>query len=103
MTTTYDPAKDPYAQRSVPVDSQGRSAIAVTKSDTVDISVGPNGSYAKAIYVGVAGNVTILPVDAVNDTDVVLFPNHPVGYMPMQVRRIMSTGTTASGFVALGA
>ncbi len=103
MTTTYDATKDPYAQRSVPVDSQARAAVAVSKSDTVDISVGPNGAYAKAIYVGSAGDVTVLPVDAVNDTDVVLFSNHPVGYMPLQVRRIMSTGTTASGFVALGA
>ncbi len=101
MANTYDSSKDPYAQRSVSVDSQGRSAVAVSPSNTVDISVG--GAYAKALYIGVAGNITVLPVNATDDTAVVLFSNHPVGYMPMQVRRVMATGTSASGIVALGA
>ncbi len=96
MALTYDPAQDPYAQRSTEVDSQARAAVAVTPSNTVDLS-----PYAKALYIGVAGDVTVLPVNATDDANTVTFANHPVGYMPVQVRRVLATGTTATGIVAL--
>lgn len=89
---------DPYAARSAPnVSSQARGALAVTPSDTVDIP----SPYAKALYIGVAGDITVLPINAKDTGDAVLFKAHPVGYMPVQVRRVMSTGTAATNIVAL--
>jgi hypothetical protein len=85
-----------YAERSTLVDSQARNAVAVVPSDTVDLP-----TPAKALYIGSAGNVTILPINATDDTQTVQFANHPVGYMPVQVRRVMAAGTSASGIVAL--
>ncbi len=89
-------AQDPYAQRSVPAGSQARTAVAVTKSDSVDQPF-------KALYIGVTGDVTILPINATDDSQTVLFKAHPVGYMPVQVRRVMSAGTTATNIVGLSA
>lgn len=96
MANTYNLAQDPYAQRSTEISSQARLAAAVTLSDTVDLA-----PYAKALYVGVAGDVTVLPINATDDTHTVLFKAHPVGYMPVQVRRVLATGTTATNIVAL--
>ena len=71
-----------------------RRAGAVTPSDTVDLT-----SYAKALYVGAAGNVRVLTVGG-EDADAVTFANHPVGWLPVQVRRVLATGTTATQIVA---
>lgn len=73
---------------------QSRKAIAVTPSDTADIEP----SYAKCLYIGVAGHVSIEPVGG---PGTVVFSNHPVGYLPVQTRRVNSTGTTATNIVAL--
>lgn len=91
----YDKNQDQNLQSSSQVASQARGAAAVTPSNTVDLS-----PYAKALYIGVAGDVTVIPVTN-DDASPVTFPNHPVGYMPVQVRRVMVTGTTALGIVAL--
>ena len=90
----YNPASDPYAQRSIDVESQARSAAAISPSDTVDLT-----TYAKALMVTAAGTVSVLPV--VNYENAVLTPialgNLPVGYIiPIQVARVFATGTTAT-------
>lgn len=93
---TYDATKDQGdAQRSTAVSSQARAGAAVSPSDTVDLT-----TYAKALYVGSAGDLKILPVNN-DDSSPVTLANHPVGYCPVQVRRVYSTGTTASGIIAL--
>ena len=71
-----------------------RRAAVATPSDTVDLT-----TYAKALYVGAAGNVRVLTVGA-EDGDAVTFANHPVGWLPVQVRRVLATGTTATQIVA---
>lgn len=86
-----------YAPRSISVSSQARGAVAVTPSDTVDIA----SPYAKALYIGVAGDITVLPLNATDTSQAILFKAHPVGYMPVQVRRVMATGTAATNIVAL--
>ncbi len=96
MATTYDPALDLYAQRSTPVASPARGAFAVTPSDTANLA-----AYAKSLYIGVTGDVTVVPMNAAADTDTVLFKAVPVGILPVQVRRVMATGTTATDIVAL--
>lgn len=95
MTNSYDPARDQNVPTSTEVMSQARGAVEVTPDDDNDLEI-----YAKALYIGSAGSVAVIPVN--NDDDqVVIFENHPVGYMPVQVRRVMDTDTTASGIVAL--
>lgn len=96
MTNTYNAAKDPYAGRSLAVDSYARDAAAITKSDTAD-------NYFKAIYVGGTGDVVVLPMNAATDADVVTFSAVPVGtILPIQVRKVMAA-TTATLLVGLKA
>lgn len=97
MANTYDPAQDPYAQRSTAVNSSARLAAAVVPSDTVNLT-----PYAKDVYVGVTGDVTVVPVNATDDSQTVLFKAVPAGQrIGCQVRRVMATGTTATNLLAL--
>jgi hypothetical protein len=70
-------------------------AKAETKSDTVDFQKGT----CDAIFVGTeAGNVTVV----LENGDTVLFVAVPVGtILPIRAKRINSTGTGSSTFVAL--
>lgn len=77
----------------------GRAA-AVTPSNTVDIpSVsGGTSNNGCVLYVGGAGD---LKVDTVGG-DAVTFVAVPAGsFIPVQVTRVYSTGTTATSIVAL--
>lgn len=95
--TPLTAAQDPYAQRSIPVSSFSRNAVAITKSDTVDQPY-------KAIWVGGTGNVTVLMINATDDTQTVTFTAVPAGtLLPIQVRRVMSTSTTATLMIGLSA
>lgn len=85
-----------YADRSLDVSSQARNAVTVTPSDSADLAVP-----AKALYIGSAGDIVVLPINATDDSQTVKFSNHPVGYLPLQVRRVLSTGTIASGIISL--
>ncbi len=69
-----------------------RMAVAVTPSDSATLSA------TRALYVGVTGDVTVVPFGG---SASVLFKAHPVGYMPVRVTKVMSTGTTATNIVAL--
>jgi hypothetical protein len=74
-----DPSGDPFA---------------AVLSDTVDFD-----RIAKALYVGAGGNITLLAEDS--DT-AVTFSAVPSGYiLPVRVRRILVTGTTASNIIGL--
>lgn len=65
-------------------------ARVVAKSDTVDIPV-IEGMVQRAIYVGGAGDVTLM----MGDNSTVLFTAVPVGTVLMiSAKRIMSTGST---------
>lgn len=68
--------------------------FAVVLSDTVDIT-----RVAKALYVGGAGNIALIAEDS-NTT--VTFSNVPSGFiLPIRVRRILVTGTTATNILGL--
>lgn len=71
-------------------------AIAITPSDSVDIF--SNGAPIRALYVGGAGNVVgVLP-----DNTTILFTAPPVGsIIPVQLRRVNATSTTATALVGL--
>jgi hypothetical protein len=86
----YDASKDPYATTTPGINGLGRRARAVTPSDTDDLQ-----QYTR-IQCLTSGNVAVIPI--MNDD------NDPVAYvglaagavLPVWVRRVMSTGTTAT-------
>lgn len=88
--------------------AQARSVFAVTPSDTLDVTNNANADpctiYAKALYIGVTGDVSVIAAEDTSNAGAGtarVFKAHPVGYMPVQVRRVMSTGTTATNILAL--
>lgn len=81
---------------------QGRSAAAVTPSDTANIpSVSTedgSGNNGCVLYVGGGGNLKVLTVSG----DEVTFVNIQDGsFVPIQVLRVFSTGTTSTNIVAI--
>lgn len=67
-----------------------RGAFNITKSDATVI-------YADALFVGGAGDVTILDRDGTS----ALFTVAAGGYVLCQATKVMSTGTTATNIVGL--
>lgn len=85
-------------------DWPGRFASAITPSDTLAVAIGPGAVYAKSLYIGVAGDVTIITAGDNSNGGLgtpVLLKAHPVGYCPMQVRAVLATGTTASNILGI--
>lgn len=77
-------------------------AAAVTPSDTVNIANPSNqngsGNNGCVLYVGGAGNVKVLTAGGSEVT----FTGVQAGtFMPVQVKRVFATGTTATSIVAL--
>ena len=81
------------------------NAVAVTKSDTTHFQT------TRALYIGTGGNVSVIMTDvglsssadgtAAQAADVI-FTNVADGtILPIQVNRVLSTGTTASDILAL--
>jgi hypothetical protein len=68
-------------------------AVAVATSDVADLPLAPT----RSIYVGVSGDVK---VDLVSG-DTVTFKAAPVGVLPLRVKRVYATGTTATNILAL--
>lgn len=69
----------------------GHGAVAVTPSDSTVLPV------TRALYVGTTGNVAVMMADDMTIT----FSTVPVGILPIQVQKVLSTGTTASNIIAL--
>ncbi len=74
------------------VTAPAREAVAVTPSDSTDLSG------TRSIYVGVTGDIS---VHMKGSTTSVTFVAVPVGILPIQVDKILATGTDASSMVAL--
>ena len=68
------------------------SAAAVTPSDTTILPT------TRALFIGTTGNVAAVMAE---DENTLTFSNVPVGILPIQVTKVMSTNTTASNIVAL--
>ena len=71
-----------------------QNAAAVSLSDTVDLP----GGVCRALYVGTAGDIALIPAGGSSS---VTFTAVPVGILPVAVKRVLSTATTASHIVAL--
>lgn len=76
-----------------PVTNSWSWGLAITPHDTNDLVQPVN-----AIYVGAAGNLTVILRDQSTTTD---FPNLPVGFHPIACSRVLATGTTATGIRGL--
>lgn len=69
-------------------------AVAIVPADGADLTISPS----RALFVGTAGNVNVDTAQG----DTVLFKNVPAGsILPVSVRRVRSTNTTAADIVAL--
>jgi hypothetical protein len=84
---------DAHAHRTPGAAAPARRAAAVTPSDASDLP-----QVAKALYLGGGGDLAIVPADG---PGAVVLKDHAPGYVPIQVRRVLATGTTAADVVAL--
>lgn len=85
---------DPWATISTGIDGPANNAASVTPNDSADLPIA-----ARALYIGVGGNVS---VDMVGGQESVVFANVPGGtVLPVRVKRVNSTGTTATTMLAL--
>jgi len=73
---------------------QASSAFVITPNDSNDLS-----TITTALYIGFTGSVSLI---CSGDTNPVTFFNVPGGsFLPLQVKRVRSAGTTASGIVGV--
>jgi hypothetical protein len=75
------------------VSDPARVGLAVTPSDVTILNP------TRALYIGTTGNLTVRMYGSQNN---VTFTTVPVGIFPIQVDRVLATGTTATNIVALG-
>jgi len=84
---------DDFENHTAGLTSPARNAAAITPSDTADLA-----SATRALYVGQSGNVRLVTVAG----QTVTFNNMLPGVVyPLRVARVLATGTTATGLVAL--
>jgi hypothetical protein len=88
-----------YAKTGKPINLQAEKALMVSANDATAYLF-----EAGAVYVGIAGTVTLITsgMTQTTNTDAVTFRAVPAGMiLPVLATRILSTGTTATGFVIL--
>lgn len=82
----------------------GQKGVQVTPSDTNYITDGTN-KVIGTLYIGVSGDVNVLLAEHADTNNAyttgtpggaLLFKNFPVGPFPYGVRKVFSTGTTAT-------
>ncbi len=83
---------DPFATMSTGIDGPANNAAVVTPSDGTDLATASRG-----LLIGAAGDIAVDMVGG--QTNVVM--TVPAGPLPIRVKRIRATGTTATGIVAL--
>jgi len=76
------------------LDASARKLAAVTPHDTTELA-----QVTKALYVGGAGNVSVIATD---DSVAVTFVGVPAGsILPVRAKIVRSTSTTATSIVAM--
>lgn len=78
------------AGRNIGYDSPGTDALPVTTSDTAEMEY-----VSRGLMIQTAGNIKVQMRDAAIDSPVVLAV--PAGFLPLRVRQVWTTGTTATG------
>jgi hypothetical protein len=84
---------DRFSHHSDSSISPSRNAFAVVPSDAIPLSPLP-----KALFVGGAGTVTLRTIDSAADVTLSVQAGQ---ILPLRAAYVRSTGTTASGLVAL--
>lgn len=84
---------DAYSTLAPAPGAPARRAEAVTPHDANDLPC-----VAKALYLGQGGDLSLIPA---NGTAAVTLKAHGAGYVAVQTRRVLATGTTAQQIVAL--
>lgn len=85
---------DKFKNSPIGVSDPGANAAAVVPSDSTDLPVS-----SRALWVGGEGSVEVIMV---NDTSPVVFAAVPAGtLLPLRVRRVLDTNTTATNIVAV--
>jgi len=69
-----------------------RDAIEITPDDVGDLTPRP-----RALFIGGTGNIRVMTWDGSDVT----FNSVPVGVLPISVRRVFATGTTAGNIIGL--
>lgn len=72
------------------------NAVVVTPSDTVNLS-----HVSRALWVGVAGDVTVVMADNAAANTSTLFTALSIGWHPLRVSRVNATATTATNITAV--
>lgn len=84
---------DKFSDYPTSLTAPAREAAAVVPSDSVDLPILP-----RALYVGQAGDVAVVMAGGQG----AVFQSVPAGtILPLRVRRVALTGTTAAGLLAL--
>ncbi len=84
---------DPFASHADSLGGPARNAVAVTPADGADLA-----TVARGLYIGVAGDVKV----DMAGSGTVTFVAVPAGsVLPFCVKRVYSTGTSATNLVAL--
>ncbi|GGH36433.1 hypothetical protein SAMN05444007_108263 [Cribrihabitans marinus] len=85
--------QDPFRHHVPGLSDPGRHAAAVTPNDTVDLD-----PPARSLFIGTGGNVRVLTYGS----ETVDFKGVQTGHvLPMHVRRVLASGTTAADIVAI--
>lgn len=84
---------DRFANHAASLDAPADTAFVITPNDAADLA-----DTTRAIYVGGAGN---LAVTMVSGGDVILSAVPAGTVLPLRVRRVKATGTTATAIVGL--
>lgn len=83
---------DAFERNASALDSPAAHAASVTPNDSTDLAAS-----SRALYIGTSGDVKVTTVGG-ND---VTFANVPVGVLPIRVKRVHATGTSATGIIAI--
>lgn len=86
-------ASETHKQVETDFTYSSKGGASVTPNDSTDLSFP-----ARALYIGVAGNVAVYTADGSELTFVGVLAGT---ILPVQVYRVLSTGTTATSIVAL--
>ncbi len=85
-------SQDRFNQFRDAYDGSAVRVRAITPNDGTDL---PADEWTRGLYVGVAGDVAVIMV---GDTASVVIPALAAGVLhPIRVRRVLATGTTATG------
>lgn len=90
------PLEDQFNANTLEITAPYRGLVAVTPSDTVDLSNG----FTRGIFISYVAGGSNLTVDTPDNTDITLTGLLGGSFIPLRVKRVYATGTNATGIVA---